>query len=133
MRKNVLLIDDQEIIFEIFQDLLQPLGCRLTWAPSGEEGLRHLETTPCDILFIDLDLGRGISGTETLRRMHAADIRPRVYIVTGFYEDYSGEMRDLANREGFAFEILRKPLELGRIRDIVADTPGYAGSGAQDE
>jgi len=133
MSKTVLLIDDQETIFEVFRDLLQPLGCALAWAPSGGEGVRYLQTTPCDIVFLDLNLGGGMDGVETLRRMHAANIRSRVYIITGFYEEYADGLRDLASREKVSFEILRKPFDLRRIRDIVADTPGPAESEVRNE
>jgi DNA-binding NtrC family response regulator len=121
MSKNVLLIDDQELIFEVLRDTLEPIGCTVAWVSSGEEGLRHLKNTLCDIVFLDLNLGGGMDGVETLQHIHAANIRCRVYIITGLYDDYAHGLYELADREKVAFEILRKPLDLCRIRDIVAD------------
>ncbi len=120
MKKQVLLIDDQESIFELFRDILEGLDCQLAWAASGEAGLGHLRNEPCDIVFLDLNLGGSMDGVETLKRMHAAGITPRVYVITGFYEDYMDALNRLGKQEKVAFEIVRKPVDVGLIREIVS-------------
>ncbi len=120
MKKKVLLIDDQELNFEIFRDVLAALDCQLAWVTSGEAGLGHLKNEPCDIVFLDLNLGGSMDGVETLARMHAAGITPRVYVITGFYEKYAAALNRLGKQEKVSFEIVRKPFDVGLIRDIVS-------------
>jgi DNA-binding response OmpR family regulator len=58
-----------------------------------------------------------MDGVETLRRLGSAHPELPIYVVTGFYTEYMEPLGRLRT-EGFAFDVARKPLELGEIRAI---------------
>jgi two-component system response regulator AtoC len=67
-KNTLLLIDDQP---EFPQDFLALTGeeFHVVIAKSGEEGLRLLPQIAPDLVLLDLKLGRGIDGLETLKRI----------------------------------------------------------------
>lgn len=64
---HVLLIDDELSICTGVCGLLELDGFKADYALSAEEGLHYIETNPSvDIVLLDVNLGRGLSGPEIL-------------------------------------------------------------------
>lgn len=64
---HVLLIDDELSICTGVCGLLELDGFKADYALSAEEGLHYIETNPSvDIVLLDVNLGRGLSGPELL-------------------------------------------------------------------
>lgn len=64
---HVLLIDDELSICTGVCGLLELDGFKADYALSAEEGLHYVETNPSvDIVLLDVNLGRGLSGPEIL-------------------------------------------------------------------
>ena len=78
---TLLLIDDQS---DFPQDFLALTGeeFHLVTAKSGEEGLRVLPQAAPDLVLLDLKLGRGIDGLETLKRLKRLAPEVPVIMVT---------------------------------------------------
>lgn len=121
MTTTVLIIDDQKPILEVFEYCLRDMDCQVDWASSGTQGLEMLAAGRYDIVFLDMNMGRGLDGVETLKQMKASGSRVPVYVVTGFYENYADALLALTKAYGIEFEVLRKPIEAATIRDIISN------------
>jgi len=113
---HVLVIDDDEGVRDTFSLTLEACGHDVVTADGGVQGLQEARSRTPDLIFLDLKMP-GMTGVEILR--HLQDICPAtpVYVVTGFYEEFLGPLRDL-QRDGIPFEVARKPLGLSEIRAI---------------
>jgi signal transduction histidine kinase/DNA-binding response OmpR family regulator len=67
--RNLLLIEDNPINQQVFQSMLKRLGCNVTIASTGEEGVERASKNTFDLIFMDLPLP-GIDGLEATRRIH---------------------------------------------------------------
>lgn len=65
---HVLLIDDDERLFELLHGYLLPQGIQLEHAATGALGLAALQRTPYDALLLDVMMP-GLDGLETLKRI----------------------------------------------------------------
>ncbi len=124
MSKRILVIDDDEGVRDAFDLALDTSDLRIDLAASGEDGLLLAEANRPDLVFLDLRMP-GIDGVETLRRLLALYPDLLVHIMTAFHEEFFPALR-LAAAEGLSFELSRKPLEMGQIRQLatLADGPG---------
>jgi len=60
---NILMVDDNLELIEIFAELLRRAGHVVSTVGSGEEGLKLLRTTPLpDVVVLDVDMPPGMSG-----------------------------------------------------------------------
>ncbi|MBL8629048.1 MAG: response regulator [Rhodospirillaceae bacterium] len=113
---QVLIIDDDSGVRDTFWLTLEACGHNVTTAAGGAEGLAAASKNTPDLIFLDLKMP-GMNGVEILQKLQ--DICPQVpvYVVTGFYEEFLGPLRDL-QAKGVPFEVARKPLGFNEIRAI---------------
>ena len=108
---SVLLVEDDDEVREVSVVMLQDLGYRVRAAKDGREALSILQgPDPIDLLFTDLVMPRGISGTALARQAQLLRPSLRVLLTTG----YAG----MEPVEAGELPILHKPFrptELGRI------------------
>lgn len=121
--KRILVVDDQEVIREIFKKSFERAGYTVLTAGSAEEALEIMPKTPCSVLFLDLDLP-GMSGIELCRIVRKQWPMAIPYAVTGYttlyhlmecreagFEDYFPKpvkMSDLRGAAERAFEKLER-------------------------
>jgi CheY-like chemotaxis protein len=122
---HVLVIDDDAGVRESFRAVLDVGGYQVLVAEDGAAGIESARTAPPDLIFLDLKMP-GLSGVETLARLHAACPGVPVYIVTAFYGDYINALRNLKS-EGVDFNLARKPLSASEILMIAASRLGGGG------
>ena len=68
--KNLLLVEDEELVAFSKTDLLTKLGYKVLLAESGERAVELASSEPAiDLILMDIDLGYGIDGAETARRI----------------------------------------------------------------
>ncbi|MFZ4539051.1 response regulator [Propionivibrio sp.] len=77
---RILIVDDDPVVAGMLGTSLAAAGYEIDEVNSGEEALAHLEklagsnSRPLpDIVFLDIEMGMGIDGYETCRRLRAAD------------------------------------------------------------
>lgn len=68
--KNILLIEDDPFLIDIYTTKLKESGFKVEVATDGEEGLRKLIEKKFDLLVLDIVLPR-IDGWEILRKVKA--------------------------------------------------------------
>jgi CheY-like chemotaxis protein len=105
-RIRVLLVEDEPLVREITAEALLGQGLDVRAAASGEEALRELQRGDrCDVLFTDVNLGRGIDGVTL--SWQARRLRPGLPVVYA-----SGAFGGLAQlRPVTEASFLRKPYE----------------------
>jgi len=65
---TVLIVDDHKHMLKLLRLTLDPTGCRILTADSGEEALVKAAATPIDLLLIDFEMP-GLTGVETARQL----------------------------------------------------------------
>ncbi|MDM7924601.1 MAG: sigma-54 dependent transcriptional regulator [bacterium] len=113
-RLRVLLVDDDKDFISDFTALSRDVF-RLDSAQSGEEALRRLSDDAYDAMLLDLRLGRGIDGIETLRRIRPAQPDLPVIMIT---EYASVETAVEAMKLG-AFHYMSKHPNIRELRAII--------------
>ena len=70
--RNVLVIDDSEIIIEIVTEHLKSAGYKVTSAPDGKSGLKALKQNGADIVVTDIVMPPpdGLKVLETIKKNH---------------------------------------------------------------
>jgi len=109
---TILLVEDDERIAGELQRVLEAEGWTVTLAASAEAGLTKVAEEKCDLVLTDLRLP-GASGTELLKRLHAARPRLPVILMTAHG---TAESAIEATKLG-AYDYLLKPFE---IPDLLA-------------
>ncbi len=108
---KVMVVDDEERFRETTSMLLTKKGFDTTIAGSGEEAIRILGTTPCDVVVLDVQMG-GMDGQATLSEIKKISPKTQVIMLTGYgTQDSAASSRKLA-----AFDYLTKPCDI----DIIA-------------
>lgn len=127
VRARLLLVDDDERIRQALGLALADEDCDVVPAASGEEALTLLETTPIDVVLLDLMLP-GVDGLEVCRRLRSGGSLP--IIIISARTDSSDVIGGL---EAGADDYVTKPLVAGelaaRIRALIRRRrPMSAGS-----
>ena len=80
---RLLLVEDNSTNLLVAQRLLQVLGCTVTTATDGEQGLQQLQAHPFDLVLMDCQMPvlDGYSATRRWREQEAAQGRTRLPIV----------------------------------------------------
>ena len=121
--EHILVVDDEESLRDIAGNMLKHLGYRVSVAASGEEALTFLETSPADLILLDMQMAPGISGRETFSRIRERHPRQKALVATGFSTSRDVE---LTLQHG-AGAFIKKPysmVELGRAVNDVLQAEG---------
>lgn len=68
MSKKILVVDDEEILRDLYQDALSEQGLTVHAVGSGEEAISILERDKFDAIVLDVNMP-GMNGIEVLRRI----------------------------------------------------------------
>ena len=112
--RRVLVVDDERHVRFMLCDLLAHWGCQADAVTNAAEGLERLEPGVYDVLLTDFGMP-GMNGVELVERARARDAALRVIMLTASAADLDPAARRLG------FTLLRKPLDLGRLRVALAD------------
>lgn len=117
--RKLLVIDDSEVFRELISVLMKPYCERILVASSAKEAIALIDSTPdLDVAICDVMLAEE-NGFDVLRYVHAlADPKPRVVMVTAYYEDAGVERADRLGAAGY----LMKPASVRGILSAVQAT-----------
>jgi len=111
----VLLVEDEPLLGELVSEALIDQGFEVHAAPDAGGALRYLLSgAEVDVLFTDLDLGKGMDGAALAQL--AREMRPKLPIV---YTSGRRSLTDIAAVPGAAF--LPKPYSLDTVRKTLAE------------
>ena len=83
MASKILVVDDEEIIRELFREYLGEEGFLVKVASSGQAALELVKKEKFDLLLIDLIMPE-MDGQELLRQVRAAGIKVPAAILTAY-------------------------------------------------
>jgi two-component system nitrogen regulation response regulator GlnG len=111
---RILVIDDDRSVRHLIAKAFEGTDVEVAQAASAEEGIRMLGDGPTDVALLDILLPE-TSGLDVFERIRSSDPKLPVIFITSLS---SSETAIKAMTLG-AFDYLLKPLDLGRIRDLV--------------
>ena len=123
--KKILIVDDDEVVANIYRDTLQGERFKVAIAGTGEEALQSLAKEPVDLMILDFSLP-GMNGAEILKTIRSQfDARALPVIV--FTNFYLPEVVRAASEAG-ATKCLRKsdytPRQMAEIvRELLGASP----------
>ena len=121
MKKQILVVDDEQGYQDLYTFLLQPLGVQISYANNGLEAVEKIQKDPYDLIFMDIHMPV-MSGPEAFKRIR--QIRPdqKVVIFTSSSDpSFSQENKTL--EEG-ALVCLYKPVSLEDLQRVVHENLG---------
>lgn len=99
--KTVLFVEDNAVIAMSTASVLEKHGFYCRWAESGEKGLEIIKEDPrIDIALVNIELGSGMDGIETAKKILESRDLPLVFF-TGFMNSETLEMIKNISRYGF--------------------------------
>ena len=81
--KKILVVDDEQMIRDVFAEAFGRAGYAVQTAESAEEALEIMRKTPFWVLFLDLNLP-GMNGVELCRQIRKDWAMAIPYAVTGY-------------------------------------------------
>lgn len=86
---RILVMDDEAMIRQLFQRMLESVGYHVTAVGSSDETIAEYTRAvqsghPFDVVVLDLAMGEGPDGYETLRRLKALNPKIKAIVATGY-------------------------------------------------
>ena len=114
--KTALVVDDSPANRALMERILGAFGCAVFVAATGEEAIAIADRSPCDLIFMDIQLP-GMSGVEAMRKLRERGVRGPFVALTAFAMKGDAERFLAEGFDGF----IAKPV---RIAEIVSFLEG---------
>jgi CheY-like chemotaxis protein len=114
--KTALVVDDSTANRTLMERILGAFGCTVLSAASGEEALGISDTSPFDLVFMDIQLP-GMNGIEAMRKLRERGVRGPFVALTAYAMKGDAERFLAEGFDGF----IAKPV---RIAEIVSFLEG---------
>lgn len=111
----VLVVDDEEVMRNLFTDLLTEQGYEVIAVKNGCEAVEKVKEINFAIAFIDVHMPL-MNGVETLRTIKK--IKPQTRIV--MMDSFPDALIEQARREG-AVTCIHKPFEINEVTNIMEE------------
>jgi two-component system cell cycle sensor histidine kinase/response regulator CckA len=114
--KQVLLIEDEELVGQMLLVMLRHLGFRAVLVQDGLAAMEHFQSVwhEIDLVIMDLVMPH-MSGLETFRALKA--INPEVLVVVSSGYSVDGEAQRIMDEGAAAF--LQKPYQIGELSHVL--------------
>ena len=106
--KNILIVDDDQAIRDVFQEVLQDNGYQVFIAHNGKEAVEIIQTAPIDVALLDIQMPE-MDGIQALKNIKKSTKDTEVLIVTG-HPDLENLRKTIV--ENGAFDYLLKPIHI---------------------
>ncbi len=108
MSNSVLIVDDERGIRETLSGVLEDEGFKVETVQSGEECLKAVESKSYACILLDIWLGEGIDGLETLKQLRENGNDSAVVMISG----HGNIETAVKSTKLGAFDFIEKPLSL---------------------
>ncbi len=109
-RASILVVDDEQVILDLFLRVLGTKGHKVTTAKDGYQAIEEVKKDRFDIIFLDIVMP-GINGLETYRKIKELDPNVPTVMMTGYSVE---ELIEQAMSEGVQ-GCLYKPFSIVEI------------------
>lgn len=116
MSKEILVVDDDEMVLIALEELLRSKGYRPTTVPGGREALEALGRQPFDLVILDIIMP-GMDGYEVCRRIRGEEKWKGLPVI--MLTAMSGEEDRKKGEEAGADLFLPKPISPQRLLSLV--------------
>jgi two-component system nitrogen regulation response regulator NtrX len=110
MHNSILIVDDEPGIRETLRGVLEDEGFAVETAETGEACLKLVKTTNFACILLDIWLGKGIDGLETLKRLRDSNEEAPVVMISG----HGNIETAVKSTKLGAFDFIEKPLSIER-------------------
>ncbi|MGD1087386.1 MAG: response regulator [Verrucomicrobiota bacterium] len=124
--KKVLIVEDDQIITNVYRNKLTVEGYEVETAPDGETGLKLVRTFHPDIIILDLMLPK-MSGVEVIKQIRSESEFSKLPIIV-FSNIYLTNMIQDAWRAGATKCISKTGCSPREFIDVVRQTVGHSGA-----
>jgi len=110
MNRTVLIVEDEVELGRVLKRHLEDAGYRVQLAVSGDEGLHAAQTTPFELILLDIMLP-GLDGLEVCRQLRKGNVYTPVLMLTA----KSSEIDKVLGLEMGADDYLTKPFSVAEL------------------
>jgi len=103
-KKTILLVEDEVIIALAQSMIIREFGYEVITASSGKEAIQTaVDNRAIDLILMDIDLGKGISGPETAGQILALRNIPIVFLTSHSEKEYVDKVKEIT-RYGYVIK-----------------------------
>jgi DNA-binding NtrC family response regulator len=118
---NVLIVDDDASLVQLFEVLLERHGCKVATSQSGAAALSQAQEFNPDVLLCDLHLEHA-DGLQLLTQLRKLIPHCRMILMTG------ADVSDLPPDAEASFEMLQKPVGARELLETLGLNPKRAAN-----
>ncbi|MBN1959222.1 MAG: response regulator [Desulfuromonadales bacterium] len=119
-QEHILVVDDEQQLRDLTAEILKVLNYRVSTVSSGEEAISFLKNNDVDLAVVDMHMGAGMNGRETIEKIKALKAETKVIIASGFPENREVQKA----MENGAICFINKPCTLTQFGEILAEALG---------
>ncbi len=113
--KNILIVDDEDVQFDIIKTGLKDLGCKFTYATNGREALATIDKEKPDLVITDLIMLE-MTGLEMIRTLQEKGQQIPTIVMTGF-----ANVKTIREAQALGvLEFIEKPVRMNETKTLVA-------------
>jgi CheY-like chemotaxis protein len=113
--ERILIVDDQAEQNEVLENALSNLGYATFSVTSGEAAIEFLKSEPVDLLLMDMIMGNGLNGRETLEIILQNHPGQRAIVVSGY-----AKREEIERTKALGVSLfVEKPVTLSRISSAI--------------
>ena len=115
MSKNIVVVEDEGIVSIDIRNMLTRMGYSISGvAFSGSEAVTIAESSPCDLILMDIGLKGELDGIEAARKISRKFSIPIIFL-TGFADKDTLERAQEINPSGY----ILKPIQEEELRNAI--------------
>ena len=87
MSKTILLVDDEPVLLELYQEIIEGYGIKCICANDGAEALDLFHANRIHLIITDLKMPK-IDGLELIRKIRLIDEQIPILVVSSYLDEY---------------------------------------------
>lgn len=115
-KANILVVDDEPLIGEVFTDYLGEQGYSVEVADDAYQALQLASGNVYDLIILDIRMP-GMDGVEALEKLKQSQPRAQFILMTGYW-DQTQHLQERAQRIGI-FASVEKPFDMPEIMPLI--------------
>jgi CheY-like chemotaxis protein len=116
--KNVLIVDDEQVVLEVLQRILNRLGFKTVVTDSGKVALERFSVELFDLVLMDVLMPEK-DGFEIAKEMRKIRPEQKIVMITGLGPDAS--VQQAHSNEITVNDILSKPFSFEKVKHVITN------------